>query len=138
MFQRDYLLQQLQRFSETLARALRGAIILKSEASIQEAEAAIGEVLDLDAGMVMALTPESLVTMMRLSGVGDATASHVAYAFGRLADAYTIQGDPATAQLRRLQARGVAQAFNCDLEAYPQEFAQLEAQIAEAQNAERS
>jgi hypothetical protein len=132
MLQRDYLLQQLEQFTNTIIKTLRSALILRTASGIEETEEALGELLELNPAVLMPLTPESFVTMMRLTGVGDATSAHVAYVLERLADAYMLQGDNQTALLRRQQAREVARSFGLDLEAYPKEFEALEKQIAAA------
>jgi hypothetical protein len=92
----------------------------------------VAALLDLDPQTAMNLAPDSLVTMMLLSGMGDSLASYVAYALDRVGDAYDDWGDTQTAELRWDQAQAVAESFGCDQNAVPEEFAELEAQLSAA------
>ena len=103
MLHRDYLLEVIARFVDAVTIALRG------------------------------LSPDSLVTMMLLSGMGDSLASYVSYALDRVGDAYDNMGDKRTAELRWDQAQAVAEAFNCDPNTIPEEFADLERELSAAE-----
>ena len=101
MLQHDYLLEVIGRFVEAVSTSLRGALCNGDFARVGEVERAVGELLDLDAQTAMALSPQSLVTMMTLSGVGESVAAYAAYALDKVALAYERQGDDAEASLRR-------------------------------------
>lgn len=101
MLQHDYLLEVIGRFVGAVSASLRGALCDGDFARVGEVERAVGELLDLDAQTAMALSPQSLVTMMTLSGVGESVAAYAAYALDKVALAYERQGDDAEASLRR-------------------------------------
>ena len=129
MLHRDYLLEVIAKFVDAVTIALRGALLDGNPQSAQEAEDSIAALLDLDPDTAMNLAPDSLVTMMLLSGMGDSLASYVSYALDRVGDAYDDMGDKRTAELRWDQAQAVAEAFNCDPETIPAEFAELEREL---------
>ena len=132
MLHRDYLLEIISRFVEIVSVALRRALLDGSHESAREVEDSVAALLDLDPQTAMNLAPDSLVTMMLLSGMGDSLASYVAYALDRVGDAYDDWGDTQTAELRWDQAQAVAESFGCDQNAVPEEFAELEAQLSAA------
>lgn len=121
MLQKDYILEIVGDFVEGVAKHLDAALAGDAEAT-GEVEQDIAGLLDLDPEVALSLAPDSLVTMMVLSGMGDSVASYVTYALVRVADAYEAQGDADTAILRRAQATAVAESFGCDLTAVPEGF----------------
>ena len=132
MLQHDYIHGLIQEFGRAVSEALRRVFFAGSRETAEEAgadvEVAVGQLIDLDADTAMALSPESLVTMIQLSGVGESVAGYAAWALDRLADAYELQGD-VRSSTRRDQARAIATAFNCDLSQCPEEFTELEAEL---------
>ena len=106
MLQHDYILEVVGKFVESVAVALLGIFKRHDFTHIGEAEKAVAELLDLDPETAMALSPESLVTMMRLSGVGDTVAARIA------------------------QARAISHAFDVEEGEVPPEFAELERELA--------
>jgi hypothetical protein len=133
MLHRDYLLEMISRFVETVTVALRGALLEGSLESVQEAENSVASLIDLDPQTAMNLTPDSLVTMMLLSGMGDSLAQYVSYVLDHVGDAYDDMGDAAKARLRWDQAQAVAESFDVDQNVVPEEFAALEAELEAAQ-----
>ncbi len=129
MLHRDYLMDIIQNFVNTVLNCLRSALLERDVHSCVEVEQAVGELLDLDAASAMALSPESLVTMMQLSGVGDSVASYVAYSLNRVGDAYQRNGYDTLAKTRHEQASAVAVAFGWSLSQVPEEFQDLEAEL---------
>ena len=129
MLHRDYLLEVIARFVDAVTIALRGALLDRNPTAAREVEDSVAALLDLDPKTAMNLSPESLVTMMLLSGMGDSLASYVSYALDHVGDAYDDMGDKHKAELRWDQAQAVAEAFNCDPETIPAEFAELEREL---------
>lgn len=129
MLHRDYLLEIIARFVDTVTVALRRALFDGKFEAAREVEDSIAALLDLDPATAMNLSPDSLVTMMLLSGMGDALAQYVSYALDRVGDAYDDMGEEATARLRWDQAEAVAESFGVDQNTIPEEFADLEAEI---------
>ena len=133
MLHRDYLLEIIAKFVEAVTVALRHAVLDGSPESAREVEDSVAALLDLDPQTAMNLSPDSLVTMMLLSGMGDSLACYVAYALDKVGDAYDNMGNQQTAELRWDQAQAVAESFGCDLDEIPQEFADLDAVLAAAE-----
>ena len=129
MLQRDYILELIARFSQALARAFRLAVLKEDPRGCEEVEVAVADLLDLDRSTALALSPESLVTMMMLSGMADSTAEYVAYALDRVADVHEDQGRPDVAEVRRAQAEAVALAFGCDLSCVPEELDDVDREL---------
>ncbi|MBQ9006361.1 MAG: hypothetical protein IJ092_08305 [Atopobiaceae bacterium] len=123
MLHRDYLLEVIAQFVDTVIQSLTIAREKADPKAAQDVEAAVAGLLDLDQQVAMQLTPDSLVTMLLLSGVGDALADYVTYAMRELADAYDGMGEHDLASLRREQAHAVADSFGCDYDVVPEEFA---------------
>ncbi len=130
MLQHDYILEVVGKFVESVAVALLGIFKRRDFTHIGEAEKAVAELLDLDPETAMALSPESLVTMMRLSGVGDTVAAYAAYALRKVGEAYELEGDAEVGALRIAQARAISQAFGVEEGEVPPEFAELERELA--------
>lgn len=133
MLHRDYLLEIIARFVDTVMVALRSAVLDGNAGAIQEVEDSVAALLDLDPNTAMNLSPDSLVTMMLLSGMGDALAGYVAYVLDKVGDAYDDAGDAQKAALRWDQAQAVAESFGCDPDVVPEEFAALNAELEAAE-----
>lgn len=128
MLQRDYILEIVGQFVDGVSEALRRA--LGGEAGVcEDVESQVAELLELDRATALSLAPDSLVTMMVLSGMGDTVAAYVCYALDRLSRVYEARGEGDLAGLRRLQARAVAESFDCDPAAVPAELSSLDAEL---------
>lgn len=129
MLHRDYLLEVIQQFVNTVSRSLRQALLHRDLDAAQDVESAVGELVQLDPQTAMSLSPESLVTMMMLSGTGDAVAGYAAYALNRLGEAYEGMGQADLGQMRRDQALAIAGAFGADVNEVPEELRLLDAEL---------
>lgn len=128
MLQRDYILEIVGQFVDGVSEALRRA--LGGEAgACEDVESQVAELLELDRATALSLAPDSLVTMMVLSGMGDTVAAYVCYALDRLSRVYEARGEDDLAGLRRLQARAVAESFDCDPATAPAELSSLDAEL---------
>lgn len=118
MLQRDYILELIEQFVRGVVESLRLALSkvdpARAREATEEVEQAVSELVDLDAEVAMQLAPESLVTMMQLSGISDSVADYVAYTLSVLGHAYDGMGDHTTAAMRRDQAQAVADAYGYD------------------------
>lgn len=130
MLHKDYITEMTRRFGDVLTRWLKPAVVDGDLESIVGIETAVAELMDLDAATALSLDPNSLVTMMSLSGIADSVAGYVSYALLRLADGYDTLGNSSTAELRRTQASSVAAAFGAELGSIPQEYIDLERSIS--------
>lgn len=131
MLQRDYILEIINDFTNAVMEGLGLAIKNQSEQSLGGVEAAVAELIDLSPETALALSPDSLVTMMLLSGVADSVAEYVVYALDRLSRVYEKLGDTDKAGLRRQQAEAVAQSFSVNLNATPEQFVDFNAKYFE-------
>ncbi|MEY8436921.1 hypothetical protein AAK967_04145 [Atopobiaceae bacterium 24-176] len=134
MLQRDYLSKIIESFTKRTSETLREAVVLRSADGVAETEDALGELMELDPAMFLSLAPDSMVTMMRLAGNGEAVGDFVAYVLGALADAALISGDRDTARLRRDQARAVALAFGVSRDVVPEQYADVDREIQRARS----
>jgi hypothetical protein len=133
MLHRDYLLEVIQQFVSTVSRLLMKALVEHDLNAAAGVEAAIGELVQLDPDTAMSLAPESLVTMMVLSGTGDAVAGYAGYALMRLSEAYAAMGETELAEMRAEQAYAIADGFGADLNEIPEELRDVEARLRKAQ-----
>ena len=129
MLQRDYLLEVISQFVEVVTRALRAAHasdeVPASRESAREVEQSVAGLLDMDPDVAMGMEPASLVTMMVLSGLGEAVSGYVAFALSRVADVYDRIGEEDLAGFRREQAKAIAESFGCSTDNPPEELAPL-------------
>lgn len=114
----DYLLDMVEQFTADVLDGLRKARRGFPRDGIGEFEGIVGSVLDMEPATALALSPASLVTMMRLSAVDESLAEYAVYALERASELYAAQGD-ATAGLRHEQACAVAQSYGFALTAVP-------------------
>ena len=129
MLQRDYILEIIAQFVEVVSRSLRRAVAERDEAAVLETEEAIAGLLDLDPQVAMQLAPDSLVTMMVLSGVGDSVAEYVGYALDKVGDAYATAGRGELAEVRHAQAQAVYGSFGLEEHSVPPELRGLDKQL---------
>ena len=129
MLERDYITELISQFVEAVTRALRLAVEKGDPVSCQEVEQQVADLVDLDVQTAMALSPDSLVTMLVLSGMGDSIAAYVCYALDCVSSVYEAQGNNDLAGLRHLQAQAVAESFGCDPATPPEELAALDAEL---------
>lgn len=130
MLQRDYIVEMTRRFGEVLSKRLRAAMLDADPDAIHDLEDAVGNLLDLDGATALSLDPDSLVTMMELSGIADSLAEYVTYALLRIADAYEVRGSMGIATARRQQAEAICKSFMVKYDHVPEEYRELDAEIA--------
>ena len=129
MLQRDYILELIAEFAESVAAAFRLAVEKDDPKGCEQVEQQIAELIELDPSTAMQLAPDSLVTMMLLSGMGDSVASYVCWSLTRLSEVYAKMGEEDLSGLRRLQAEAVATSFNCDADEAPEELQAISAEL---------
>ena len=134
MLQRASLAKVIESFTKRTSETLRDAVVLRSAEGVSETEDALGELMELDPAMFLSLAPDSMVTMMRLGGNGEAVGDFVAYVLNALADASLISGDRDTARLRRDQARAVALAFGVSRDVVPEQYVEVDRDIQRARS----
>ncbi|MGI6229696.1 MAG: hypothetical protein ACOYJL_02150 [Tractidigestivibacter sp.] len=129
MLQRDYILELISQFVAAITNSLKLAYQQNDPEACKKVEQQVGDLLDLDADTAMSLAPDSLVTMMILSGMGDSVASYVCYALDRLSLVYDKMGEEDLSGLRHLQAKAVAESFECDPSEPPEELRDFDNEV---------
>lgn len=113
MLQQDYLMRLILQFVQGIRRSVDKGRHNPEEAA-DSLENVLSEALDIDAGIMLGLQPESFASILQVSG----TDPHlVGYAVRSLAlEAYYLKqaGLSAKAQLRLGQAQALARAYGID------------------------
>lgn len=88
-------------------------------------EDAVGDATDIDGGVLLSLAPESIASVMQVSGVDPRVTEYIARSL-LLASGYLYEaGDHTLAEVRASQARAVAEAYGFDLPHDPEELLKL-------------
>lgn len=119
MLQQDYLMRMILQLIEAIMKSLetsRGAAP-DPEASADLLEAAIGTATDIDGAILLSLEPESVVSILQVSGTDPRVVEYVGRSLF-LESAYLNQAsNPELAALRASQAQALADAYGFDLDA---------------------
>ena len=132
MLEKDYIEELIEQFSTVVIDSLHLALIENNIDNLQAAEEAVGELVSLPASQALSLAPESLATLMQLTGVGDSVGGYAAYTLSRIGDIYKINGKEGLADLRYSQASCLAITFGYALNECPCEFKDLEKEFLDA------
>ena len=118
MLQRDYLMRIVQMAVQAIIDAVLKRQKEAPELTCEKLEDMLGQVADMDGGVLLALDPQSIGTMLELGGVmTDSTAELVVRALILESDILRTEvGDTALADLRFAQAQGIAERFYLDFE----------------------
>ncbi len=116
MLTQDYLVRLLVDFAAGIMRSIqRQTEDRDSQGAAELLETAIGQSVDMDGDTLLALAPESIATILQVSGTDPAITEYVARSL-MLASTYRADaGDAETAQLRADQARAIAAAYGHDI-----------------------
>ena len=126
MLEQDYLMRILLQFAEIIRRSWTKA---EEERDPRRAadmlEDAVGEAVDMDGAALLSLAPDSVASVVQVSGVDPRVVDYVArsllLASGYLRDA----GERDLADLRERQARALADAYGLDLPDDPEDAMRL-------------
>ena len=121
MLQRDYLVQMIQQFIQAIINS-RTTSQQDPQLAADSLENAIGSATDIDGATLLSLGPESIASVIQLSGVDPRVAGYIAYSLQLEADYLRQAGNDGLAALRDDQARAVAETFMCDLDEVPLEL----------------
>lgn len=118
MLTQDYLVRLLVDFAAGIMRAMqRQTEDRDPQGAAELLEAAIGQSVDMDGDTLLALAPDSIATILQVSGTDPAITGYIARSL-MLASAYRRDaGDADLAQLRADQARAIGAAYGHDLSA---------------------
>lgn len=118
MLQRDYIMRMVQLAVQAIMDAVLKRAKEDPELTCEKLEDMLGEVADMDGGVLLALDPQSIGTMLELGGVmTDSTAELVVRALILESDILRLEADnPGLADLRFAQAQGIAERFCLDFD----------------------
>ena len=118
MFEQDYLMRILLQFAEIVRRSWTKANKEHDPKTAADMlEDAVGEATDMDGGMLLSLSPESIASVMQVSGVDPRVTEYVARSL-LLASGYLREaGEGALAEVREGQARAIAATYGFELPA---------------------
>lgn len=114
MLQRDYLMQMIQQFIQAIINSRATAQRNPQEAA-DSLENAIGQATDIDGATLLSLGPESIASVMQLSGVDPRVAGYIAYSLQLEADYLRQAHNTMLADVRQQQAQAIAEVFMCNV-----------------------
>ncbi|BAK45242.1 hypothetical protein [Eggerthella sp. YY7918] len=126
MLEQDYLMRILLQYAEILRRSwfkARGERDPKGAADMLED--AVGEATDLDGSVLLSLSPESIASVLQVSGVDPNVTEYIARSLLLASEYLREAGEGALANVRREQARALAKAYDFYLPDSPEELAGL-------------
>jgi hypothetical protein len=132
MFEQDYLVHLLLQFFRGLMRANE----LREEKDDPQAaadllESAIGEATEMDGATLLSLAPESIATIMQVSGIDPNVTEFVARSL-LLESVYLEEAGNSLSSIREGQARAIAEAYGFELPDDPSDFGALTEGLEEA------
>lgn len=116
MFERDYIMKLLADLMQAIVKSL-----IQSEKeenpylAAQTLEAAIGNAVDMDASVFMALSPESMASIMSLSHTDPRSTEYIARSLALASEYNRLAGSHEIAELRMRQAQAIADAYGHDI-----------------------
>lgn len=126
MLEQDYLMRIVLQFAEMIRRSWTKAHDERDPKSAADMlEDAVGEATDIDGGVLLSLAPESIASVMQVSGVDPRVTEYIARSL-LLASGYLHEaGQHALADVREAQARAVAAAYDIELPASVEDLEDL-------------
>lgn len=126
MLEQDYLMRIILQYAEILRRSWFKAHQERDpKAAADMLEDAVGEATDIDGATLLSLAPESMASVLQVSGTDPRVTEFVVRSLA-LASVYLREaGDDATARLRLDQARALADAYGLYLPDDPEDLADL-------------
>lgn len=126
MLEQDYLMRILLQFAEAIRRSWSRAVEDRDPRDAANMlERAVGDATDIDGATLLSLSPESIASVMQVSGVDPRVSEYIARSL-LLASGYLREaGDEDLADVRADQARALAEAYDLDLPDTPEELALL-------------
>lgn len=118
MFEQDYLMRMLMDFAAAIRRSIeRAGGQQDPSGAAGMLEEAIGNAVDIDGGVLLSLAPESIASILAVSGTDPQVTEYVARSLLLASDYHAQAGHAELAELRRSQALAVADAYGHDLAA---------------------
>ena len=130
MFERDYLMKLILGYFKTIVIVIKqGEKEKDPEGAADLLEQAIGEATEIDGKVLLSLAPESIASVLQVSGTDPKVVGYVAHGLLLEAHYLMLACDFARAELREEQARALASAYGFDL---PDDLAEAEDILREA------
>ncbi len=130
MLERDYLMRLILGYLHTIVSVVRRKDEEKDpEGAADLLEEAIGQATEIDAEVLLSLTPDSMTGILQVSGTDPKVIAFVAQGLLLESHYLMLAMDLARAELREKQARALAAAYGVDL---PDDPAQAESILKEA------
>lgn len=122
MFERDYLMRLILGYFKTIVLVVKRADKEKDpEGAAEMLERAIGEATEIDGDVLLSLAPDSIASILQVSGTDPKVVGYVAHGLLLESHYLMIACDFARAELREQQARALARAYGVDLPDDPAE-----------------
>ena len=133
MFEQDYLVRLLLQFFQGLVKSLeRYSEKEDPQGAADLLEAAVGDATDMDGAALLSLAPESIATVMRVSGIDPNVTQFIARSL-LLESVYLVDaGNDGLAATRVGQARAIAAEYGFDLPTNPADFDSITEGLEEA------
>ena len=115
MLERDYL----TRLFAVLAAAIRRSIFMEKNdprGAADTLEEAISAATDIDGAILLSLAPESMSSVLQVSGVAPKVCGYIAHTLLLESQYLEEAKDEGLAGLRRQQAEAIAEAYGVDLD----------------------
>lgn len=116
MFQQDYLMRLFMQLAEGIRKSIRRAIDEKDpEAAADMLEATVGEATELDGAVLLSLAPESIASVVQISGTDPRAVEYICRSLLLEAEYLREAGKSDKAELRSQQAYALGDAYGIDL-----------------------
>lgn len=115
MFERDYLVRMFARFAEAIGRSIARNKERDPEGAAATIEEAIGEATELDGDVLLSLAPESIASVLQVSGTDPRVIEYVSRSLLLEASFLEEAGNTEKARLRADQAYALADAYGIEL-----------------------
>ena len=136
MFEQDYLVRLLLQFFQGLLKSLERRNEREDPAGAAELiEATVGEATDMDGQALLSLAPESIASVMRVSGIDPDVTQFIARSLLLESVYLTEAGNDALAATRAGQARAIASEYGFGLPDDPSDFETITEGMEEAAEA---
>lgn len=118
MLHQDYLMRMIMNLVLAIRRSLEQAEGDRDPMTAAETlEMAIGEATDIDGSVLLSLSPDSIASILVVSGTDPSVIEYLSRSMLLTARYYADAGREDLAALREGQARAIAEAYGCDLDA---------------------
>lgn len=120
MLHQDYLMRMILDLVTAMRRSYERSQGQKDpQGAADMLEIAIGEATDIDGAVLLSLSPESIASILQVSGTEPQLIEHLARSLMLASEYHFEAGDAALGELRKAQAHALADAYGVELPADP-------------------